>query len=1424
MQQVKKTLPRFISRAAALALCLGLNWSGGVVQAASADISTTPLANTADITAKPNVMFILDSSGSMAWAFMPDDLGQDFSQPNDNPTDTTALTRYGGRSAQCNGVAYNPNFDYAGNLPLRPDGTTYPHASFRWAPSDGFQASLNNAQTVSNAFAPSLGNKTLTITGNNLSASSFAANAIVTLVNRSDDSQWMVATVQSWSNPTLVVNVTYMVGGDGSSVSWRVGTRSGSDLNNSYYYNYNVTGSSAKKPLSWKYTTSGLDRTNDGGFANECLTDTGTTLSTFTRVNVTTSSTETEKQNYADWYSYYRKRYLMMRTVAGRSFSPITAKFRVGFTTISDTSAAPSSSFLPVESFEGTQKTAFYNDLYKSDPNNSTPLRGALSKVGRYFANKASGQTTDPMQYACQRNYAILSTDGYWNSGNESTTYGPLKLDGTTTVGQQDATEARPMYDGTNIILTTTTPYTVLKHQRSVYTRTTTTVRSRYLYANTNTGCSGSRTRTSRQEQRSTQTKLESVTDFQDVSGTFTRTRVTTNGTLTSDTNSTTTWGAAATTSTTTTLTSDTTGSYNNFGSVTYTTSCANTAATLPNPNPSAVTVLSGPTASNGAATVSTVSTDTAVPGTESAPTQTTSGGSTNSLADVAQYYYATDLRTATLDNCTGASRADGTAGDVCNNEVPPTGLDRNDAQHMTTYTLGLGVNGVLPFNKNYLDPGLRSGSYYEISNNLNGTMWPVPNSSEDATHVDDLWHAAVNGRGQYWATSDPGSLSEAISTALSSVTAATGASSSAATSSLKPVSGENNLVFVATFKTVEWWGDLTAYNLNADTGSIDTDNAVWSAKSKLAAVSASSRRIYYGKPGTSALQAFTYANLNSDGLGTLFSNACTKSPVLSQCAGLDADPKAQANSGTNLVNFLRGDTSLISYAYGSPSQTVEVYRTREAILGDIVNASPVYMSKPPFKYVDTGYSEFAASKVNRKAVVFAAANDGMLHAFSAMGTDGGEELWAYVPRDVMPNLYQLADVDYKNKHRYSVDGTPVIADVYDPTARAWKTILVGGLNSGGKSYYALDVTDPENPTALWEFSNDNSPAVTGSDVNLGLTYGKPIVTKRSNGTWVVVFSSGYNNVDGDGNGRLYMLNAITGAQEITAIPTLTAAGQPVGSATTPSGLSKLNAWVEDDRDNKAIRFYGGDLLGNLWRFDTEGLVEPRNAALLLAKFQINSDTPQAITTRPELASIPYNAVNYPVVLVATGRYLGISDIADRTTQTIYAIKDPLTGTGLGDFRGRTDVVTQTLSSNASGTRTASSNTVNWSGKNGWRIDLPSSGERVAVDMQLQYTTLAAISAIPGTNECKPAGGSSWLYGLDISTGAALPSAANGAAGTYMGAYLGVGMTWIELPNGSSKLIIPRSDGKVDTATPPVKRSATASTGAHRTSWRELVN
>jgi type IV pilus assembly protein PilY1 len=424
-----------------------------------------------------------------------------------------------------------------------------------------------------------------------------------------------------------------------------------------------------------------------------------------------------------------------------------------------------------------------------------------------------------------------------------------------------------------------------------------------------------------------------------------------------------------------------------------------------------------------------------------------------------------------------------------------------------------------------------------------------------------------------------------------------------------------------------------------------------------------------------------------------------------------------------------------------------------------------------------------------------------MLHAFSAATSDGGTELWAYVPGIVMPNMYKLANAGYASSHQYFVDGAPVMADIKVGTA--WKTIVVGGLDYGGKGYYALDITDPANPKPLWEFT----------DSNLGYTFGNPVITKRADGTWVVAFTSGYNNTSGDGQGHLYVVNANTGAKLLDI-------NTGAGDATNPSGLAKINAWIDSDTDNTATRFYGGDLQGNVWRFDVANLVLPNQSALKLAQLQINTSTPQPITTKPVTVAVGGKAV----VLVSTGRYLGTSDIADTRQESIYAIKDNLTGTGWGDVRAdTTDFVQQTFTLSGTGTSAVASvsdNPVDWTTKGGWWVDLPHTGERVNTDMTLQFNTLAIGTAIPNGDACA-SGGTSWRYFLNVTSGGAVTT--NPAGQLWSASALIVGMSWVKDSSGNVRIIYQDSNGDIRTEIPPTV-SPTGPTGSHRTSWRELSN
>ena len=112
-------------------------------------------------------------------------------------------------------------------------------------------------------------------------------------------------------------------------------------------------------------------------------------------------------------------------------------------------------------------------------------------------------------------------------------------------------------------------------------------------------------------------------------------------------------------------------------------------------------------------------------------------GGVSNSLADVAEYYWKTDLRDTAFGNCTSTSS--GTSRDVCENIVRPVSNDANKKQHMNTFTVGLGVSGTLTYDKNY--PTQTVGDFVSLTN---GTKdWPTPSNGGEAVNIDDLWHAA---------------------------------------------------------------------------------------------------------------------------------------------------------------------------------------------------------------------------------------------------------------------------------------------------------------------------------------------------------------------------------------------------------------------------------------------------------------------------------------------------------------------------------------------------------------------------------------------------------------------------------------------------------------------------------------------------------
>ena len=809
-----------------------------------------------------------------------------------------------------------------------------------------------------------------------------------------------------------------------------------------------------------------------------------------------------------------------------------------------------------------------------------------------------------------------------------------------------------------------------------------------------------------------------------------------------------------------------------------------------------------------------------------------TPGGSAT-LADVALYYYMTDLRGNVDKNgkTTGPATSPNTTpanGDVATNNVPSKAGNKDFAehQHMVTFTLGL-ADGVMRYQADY--ETAPTGVFADIKNAVSGACfwatgvcnWPAPQANQQ-TALDDLWHAAVNGRGSFFQAKNPRSLATALQNALSNIAGRTASAAAAATSSPN-ITPKDNFAFSTTYQTNTWSGIVTAQRLDATTGAVMVDAQgkpiiLWQADKQLltqVSPSSDSRNIWMlDTTQATKLKPFRFASMTL-AEQAFFTNKC---PTMSQCALLTPFQTIQVNSGTQLVGFLRGQTGNEAVLFRDRVETDPVTNaTLQTVLGDIVDATPAYIRVPEFSYTDTGYSSFVSANASRPGALYVAANDGYLHSFdNSVDVNGnplataGTENWAYMPKFVMPGIYQIADTNYANAHRFMLDGSPEVGDVFDATASVWKTIVVGGANGGARGFYALDITDPKNPNGLWEFCSDSTlcPAVgtvSHSDTDLGFTYGNPVIGKRLfDGKWVVVLTSGLNNVSpGSGVGFFYVLDAITG-QVLDKVST------GVGTTVTPSGLMRHAAYFKAGLVDGTMSFvYGGDLQGNVWRMD---MSTSPPALLHVATLKDGAGNTQPISVRPVVTNLNNNRIYY----VGTGRYLASTDPSDTSQQSIYGFKDK--DADYGTNIRTANLVKQTLTTGSS--RTITNNTVNWSTQDGFLIDLnpggTSPGERIVLDPRLELGTLIFASNVPIIGGCTP-GGDSFVYNLDFSSGSYVPGTLNNIAAVRQGAFL-VGFTPIQTTDGSIRTVNTDSSGGLGTGSVNINRNPK---GISRFSYRE---
>ncbi|MBF0186555.1 MAG: hypothetical protein HQL50_01365 [Magnetococcales bacterium] len=540
--------------------------------------------------------------------------------------------------------------------------------------------------------------------------------------------------------------------------------------------------------------------------------------------------------------------------------------------------------------------------------------------------------------------------------------------------------------------------------------------------------------------------------------------------------------------------------------------------------------------------------------------------GADNTLADVAYRYYINDLRDDLAD------------------EVPTSAFDGASHQHMVTFGVAFGVTGLLSDTDS-------DGWPDDASTDVTGDGfpdtdgdWGDPNSScsDCGKKIDDLWHASFNGRGTFVSARTPQAVKNALSDALADIADRTSSSSSAAlnSGSLSDLSR----LYQARFDSGDWSGNVVAFPISTVTGELDEDNPAWEARDVLNGQDWNTGRVMYTY-NTEVGQgiAFRWPEDPSDPGGSELTTT--------QMALLEDDPDTAVvdddNKGDERLEWIRGNRDDEGVASGK-------FRPRTYVLGDLIHSAPTYVSPPSLDYPESlessSYAEYKESYASRDAVIYVGGNDGMMHGFKA---EDGTEVMAYLPNETFPILNDLTSNSYG--HAYSVDGQVTAADVYGTYpgctdgSSCWRTILVGGLGSGGQGIYALDVTDPTdyvesnaNEIALWEFTDsDDCVGVCGTDADrykMGYTFSGISIVKAANGDWVAIFGNGYNSTDNDGataledDAVLYIVKIEDG----TLLKRITTGGNGLA---TP-------AVVDVDNDYIADYAYAGDLNGNLWKFD----------------------------------------------------------------------------------------------------------------------------------------------------------------------------------------------------------------------------------------------
>lgn len=530
------------------------------------------------------------------------------------------------------------------------------------------------------------------------------------------------------------------------------------------------------------------------------------------------------------------------------------------------------------------------------------------------------------------------------------------------------------------------------------------------------------------------------------------------------------------------------------------------------------------------------------------------------------------------------------------------------------------------------------------------------------------LTETAADSGGQYYLASDVETLTKTLLSIIANINDRT-LSFSAPAVSVNTFNRTQNLndLYITTFGArarVHWPGNLKKYRID--------DNEIVDANGDPAVDPAT------GFFADTATSIWTVGP--ADGNDVRLGGAARQLPdpsvrnLYTNNAGADLTAGNNHISTGNMAAFTPADFGLTG-ASGEPSMAdvIDWARGVDVQDEDINPATTVRYAMGDPLHSQPAAIVYGGTPTNPEVVVYTATNDGYLHAIDG---ETGEELWSFVPKQLLANFTRLFFDPGSRYKNYGIDGNvvPIMKDVdrdgtIEPGDGDFVQIIFG-MRRGGNTYFSLDVTDRYSPQLLWtvslpEFGETwSTPAIARMDINS---------VAQNVDKAVVVIGGGYDTVhdtashpaspDATGAG-IHFLDLRTGQELWRAGPDN---GADLQLATMTRAIPNDVRVVDMNGDGLADRMYATDLGGQIWRFDIFNGQVPSSLVTggVIAQFGAEGiGSPNFAETRrfynaPDVALVqdPVQQRRYVSVSVGSGYRAHPFDL--RAQDRFFSLRDP---------------------------------------------------------------------------------------------------------------------------------------------------------------------